>query len=54
MEKLEREEDWKVEDAIDTFMRFQRIQEEVKDKSKIKKAIKDKMESLKKLDKEIK
>jgi predicted RNA binding protein with dsRBD fold (UPF0201 family) len=54
MKKLEVEEDWKVEDAIETFMRFQRIQEEVKDKSKIKKAIKDKMESLKKLDKEIK
>lgn len=54
MEKLEREEDWKVEDVIDTFMRFQRIQEEVKDKSKLKQAIKDKMESLKKLDKEIK
>ena len=54
MEKLDREEDWKVEDVIDTFMRFQRIQEEVKDKSKLKQAIKDKMESLKKLDKEMK
>lgn len=54
MEKQDREEDWKIEELIDTFIRFQRIQEEVKDKSKAKQAIKDKMESLKKLDKEIK
>ena len=50
----ERENNWKIEDAIEAFMRYQKIQNEIKDKEKLKKAIKEKSDSLKKLEEEFK